>query len=645
MLPRLLNAQGPLIHLMAGLLPPVWFYSWQAERPQLGVLLLAGFFALLPDVDSQASVVGRLLPFLSRPLEQRFGHRQVTHSLLALVLVGGVTWAVFGAGWWLLTAAYGSHLLVDMLVGFVGVPLLWPNQTRFYLIRLRPLSLQELGLGVVLGGLLLLPLRPAGREFATGLLPQEDLVIQPTPSPTATATPTATPQVVVVAVGNVYDLAGEIVVQVGEWVVPGQLLADLATQRRLQRPTATATPTATAVSEATLAAAWPTVDPWRLRAIENDLELAQANYHSVIATGTPNPTYVARLAAFAPQLQERRDCVAREGVDSDPGWRCQQELQQLEAEMGHWAVLAQPSQPDPLLVQIARERYDAAVIAYNQQMAALTPVATATPVLTEVLVATAVFPPTPLCDTAICLPAHDPTVVRSLIAGQVIAIDIATIRGNAATVNISIRLDSSHNAAPPEGKEKVPQNAVGITTKAHTPTPQLSTLYAPTPPLPVLPLPLLPSPPAPPLSTHLIPATVQRVIDGDTIHVHLEASTEETVRLLGVDTPETVHPSKAVGCFGQEASQFTASTLPPGTAVWLELDEQTGERDIYGRLLAHLWVEVNGQKHLFNLDLLNLGYATHNDYGNPSRYNDLYAATAAVAQQAGAGLWSACPQE
>ena len=239
---RLFNAQGPLIHLMAGLLTPVWFYSWQAERPQLGVLLLAGFFALLPDVDSQASVLGRLLPFLSRPLEQRFGHRQVTHSLLALVLVGGVTWAVFGAGWWLLTAAYGSHLLVDMLVGFVGVPLLWPNQTRFYLIRLRPLSLQELGLGVVLGGLLLLPLRPAGREFATGLLPQEDLVIQPTPSPTATATPTATPQVVVVAVGNVYDLAGEIVVQVGEWVVPGQLLADLATQRRLQRPTATGDP-------------------------------------------------------------------------------------------------------------------------------------------------------------------------------------------------------------------------------------------------------------------------------------------------------------------------------------------------------------------------------------------------------------------
>ena len=639
---RLLNAQGPLIHLMAGLLTPVWFYSWQAERPQLGVLLLVGFFALLPDVDSQASVVGRLLPFLSRPLEQRFGHRQVTHSLLAVVIVGGGTWVVFGSGWWLLTAAYGSHLLVDMLVGFVGVPLLWPNQTRFYLIRLRPLSLQELGLGVVLGGLLLLPLRPAGREFATGLLPQADLVIQPTPSPTATPTPTATPQVVVVAVSNVYDLAGEIVVQVGEWVVPGQLLADLATQRQLQQPTATPTPmpTATAVPGATLA--WPTVDPWRLRAIENDLELAQAHYHSVIATGTPNPTYVARLAAFPPQLQERRDCVAREGVDSDPGWRCQQELQQLEAEMAHWAALTQPSQPDPLLVQIARERYDAAVIAYNQQMAALTPPPTPTlvPPVTPALLA-------PLLPrhSAPPLPAHDPTAVRSLIAGQVIAIDIATIRGNAATVNISIRLDSSHNAAPPEGKEKVPQNAVGITTKAHTPTPQLSTLYAPTPPLPVLPLPLLPSPPAPPLSTHLIPATVQRVIDGDTIHVHLEASTEETVRLLGVDTPETVHPSKAVGCFGQEASQFTASTLPPGTAVWLELDEQTGERDIYGRLLAHLWVETNRQKHLFNLDLLNLGYATHNDYGNPSRYSDLYAATAAAAQQAGTGLWSACPQE
>lgn len=434
----------------------------------MGVLLLAAFFALLPDVDSQASAIGRLLPFLSRPLEQRFGHRQVTHSLLAVMIVGGGTWFLFGAGWWLLTAAYGSHLLVDMLVGFVGVPLLWPNQTRFYLIRLRPMSLQELGLGVVLGGLLLLPLRPAGREFATGLLPpQEDLVIQPTLSPTATPTPTATPHVVVVAVANVYDLVGEIRVQVGDWVIPGQLLADLATQRQLQQPTAT--PTATAVPIATTLS---TIDPWRLQAIANDLELAQANYQSVIATGTPNPTSVARLAAYPPQLQERRDCVAREGAGSDLGWRCQQELQQLEAEMAHWTALAQPSQPDPLLVQIARQRYDAAVIQYNQQMAALTPPPTLVPLATPTPLA-----PLPPCSPSPLLPCppalHDPTAIRSLIAGQVIAIDIANIRGNAATVNIHIRLDSNHPGQPLMNETTNPQNPLGtpIPTPPQRPTP------------------------------------------------------------------------------------------------------------------------------------------------------------------------------
>ena len=116
----------------------------------LFIFVFCAFFALLPDIDSQASALGRLFPFISRPLEQRFGHRQLTHSLLLVAVVGGLTWLIFGHSWWLLTVAYFSHLVIDMLVGAIGIPLLWPNQTRFYLIRLRPMSLQELGLGFVL---------------------------------------------------------------------------------------------------------------------------------------------------------------------------------------------------------------------------------------------------------------------------------------------------------------------------------------------------------------------------------------------------------------------------------------------------------------------------------------------------------------
>src|SRR5205085_3089746 len=80
-------------------------------------------------------------------------------------------------------------------------------------------------------------------------------------------------------------------------------------------------------------------------------------------------------------------------------------------------------------------------------------------------------------------------------------------------------------------------------------------------------------------------ATVARVVDGDTIVVHLGGRTE-TVRLLGIDTPETVDPRKPVQCFGTEASHRTKELLPPGTGVRLERDVEA--RDIYGRLLAYV---------------------------------------------------------
>ena len=57
-----------------------------------------------------------------------------------------------------------------------------------------------------------------------------------------------------------------------------------------------------------------------------------------------------------------------------------------------------------------------------------------------------------------------------------------------------------------------------------------------------------------------ISAHVERVIDGDTIHVRVEGK-RYTVRLIGVDTPETKHPTKAVQYFGQEASAFTKAAL------------------------------------------------------------------------------------
>jgi micrococcal nuclease len=99
-----------------------------------------------------------------------------------------------------------------------------------------------------------------------------------------------------------------------------------------------------------------------------------------------------------------------------------------------------------------------------------------------------------------------------------------------------------------------------------------------------------------------IPATVIRVIDGDTVIARFDNGTAETVRLLGVDTPEVVDPRKPVQCFGHAASDFTKAHLT-GKRVFLELDAE--KRDKYGRLLVY--VILGG--HRYNDELLKRGYA------------------------------------
>lgn len=78
-----------------------------------------------------------------------------------------------------------------------------------------------------------------------------------------------------------------------------------------------------------------------------------------------------------------------------------------------------------------------------------------------------------------------------------------------------------------------------------------------------------------------------RVVDGDTIVVDMDGK-QEKVRLIGVDTPETVHPEKPVEYFGKEASEFT-KRMAEGKKVRLEYDWQ--DRDKYGRVLAYVYLE------------------------------------------------------
>ncbi|KUM02703.1 metal-dependent hydrolase [Chromobacterium subtsugae] len=137
--------------------------------PLMALLLLAGGLAgsLLPDIDHPKSWLGRRIPFLSRPVAYLFGHRGITHSLLA---VAGVFYACAAClhGWHVklghampvvlgICVGYASHLAGDWLTP-AGIPLLWPIRVRFR----APLML--------LRGKMAEPLMVVGLWFGAGFL-------------------------------------------------------------------------------------------------------------------------------------------------------------------------------------------------------------------------------------------------------------------------------------------------------------------------------------------------------------------------------------------------------------------------------------------------------------------------------------------
>ena len=135
---------------------------------------------------------------------------------------------------------------------------------------------------------------------------------------------------------------------------------------------------------------------------------------------------------------------------------------------------------------------------------------------------------------------------------------------------------------------------------------------------------------------------VLRVVDGDTIHV-LVAGRDTTVRLLGINTPETVKPHSPVECFGPEASAFAKAILD-GQRVTLEFDESQARLDKYGRTLAFVWLPLaDGGLDLVNLDLVAGGYARQRQYGTePVAWQPELIAAQQQAQASKSGLWGAC---
>lgn len=129
-------------------------------------------------------------------------------------------------------------------------------------------------------------------------------------------------------------------------------------------------------------------------------------------------------------------------------------------------------------------------------------------------------------------------------------------------------------------------------------------------------------------------ARVTRVVDGDTVEADVDG-TEEDVRYIGVDTPESVKPGTPVECFALKASHFN-ERLVEGKTVRLEYDAE--QRDVYGRLLAYVYLGDT----FVNAELVERGYATTLTIPPNTRFADLFARLKEKASELGRGLWGRC---
>lgn len=128
---------------------------------------------------------------------------------------------------------------------------------------------------------------------------------------------------------------------------------------------------------------------------------------------------------------------------------------------------------------------------------------------------------------------------------------------------------------------------------------------------------------------------VAKVVDGDTLDVIINGHVER-IRLIGVNTPETVDPRKSVECFGKEASNKTKELLS-GQRVRLEADPTQGERDKYGRLLRYVFL-ADGR--FINKILISEGYAHEYTYAAPYKYQVEFKQAQKEAEAAKRGLWA-----
>lgn len=130
-----------------------------------------------------------------------------------------------------------------------------------------------------------------------------------------------------------------------------------------------------------------------------------------------------------------------------------------------------------------------------------------------------------------------------------------------------------------------------------------------------------------------VEVTLVRVVDGDTIVIKMPDGSQEKLRYIGIDAPESVQPEQPVEYLGKEASLHNASLLDSGS---LRISFDIERYDEYGRMLAYVWagsVFLNGQ-------MVRDGYARAKDYPPNMRYQEFLTRAEQEARDARVGLWA-----
>lgn len=130
---------------------------------------------------------------------------------------------------------------------------------------------------------------------------------------------------------------------------------------------------------------------------------------------------------------------------------------------------------------------------------------------------------------------------------------------------------------------------------------------------------------------------VIRVVDGDTIVVAINHK-PQTIRLIGINTPETVAPNKPIQCYGPEASAHAKEMLM-GKIVRLESDPSQDDQDKYHRYLRYVFLDNENVNESFVRD----GFAKEYTYKTPHHYQQEFRADQKAAKKNKLGLWGACP--